>query len=378
MKTEQGLFDHENLFGSQEAALGSTAQLVLYFGERTLLKKTGLYDHFHKRYPHALIVGCSAQGSIYGAQITEDKIAYSALYFEKSEVSGICYDVVDASQSYDVGKMIAATFQEKKHLKGIFVLCEGLMINGSDLVSGINHTLNDPSVVITGGLASDGQKFEETLVGYNADPLVKKVAAIGFYGESLKISWGSEGGWRVFGPERLITKSDNNIMYELDSKPCLDLYKRYLGEKSEQLPASGLTFPLSIWPENNTSQMSTIRTILGVDEEKNALIFAGSVPQGWKAQLMWGKFDDLVDGAHSAAQNANTHNNADSFSILVSCIGRKLLMGQRIIDEVIATEQELGHPQIGFYSYGEIAPQAHSKTPMLHNQSMTITTFFES
>ena len=378
MKIEQGLFDYENLFGSQEANLKSTAQLVLYFGDRSLLKKPGIYDHFHKRYPNAIILGCTADGSIHGSQITEDKIVYSAIFFEKSKVSGICYDIVDATKSYDIGQMIATNFRAQKDLKGIFVLAEGLVINGSDLVTGINDTINDPNVVITGGLAGDGPHFEDTLVGYNADPMTKKIAAIGFYGESLNIGWGSQGGWRVFGPERVITKAQNNTMYELDGKPCLDLYKKYLGDKSNQLPVAALNFPLAIWPEKDPSKMAIIRTILSVNEAENSVSFAGCVPQGWKAQLMWGKFDDLVDGAQRASQNANIHDTPEAFSILVSCVGRKLLMGQRIVEEVIATDKELGYPQIGFYSYGEIAPQEHSKTSVFHNQSMTITTFSES
>lgn len=378
MKIEQGLFDYENLFGSQTAELSSTAQLVLYFGDRPLLQKPGIYDHFRQRYPKAIILGCTADGSIHGAQITEDKIAYSAIYFEKSTVSGICYNIIDATKSYDIGQMIATNFRSQKHLKGIFVLAEGLAINGSDLVSGINDTINDPDVIITGGLAGDGLHFEDTLVGYNADPMTKKIAAIGFYGESLNIGWGSQGGWRVFGPERTITKAQNNTMYELDGKPCLELYKKYLGDKSNQLPAAALNFPLAIWPEKDPSKMAVIRTILSVNEDENSVSFAGCVPQGWKAQLMWGKFDDLVEGAQRASQNANTHNTSDAFSILVSCVGRKLLMGQRVIEEVIATQNELTYPQIGFYSYGEIAPQEHSKTSVFHNQSMTITTFSES
>ena len=102
------------------------------------------------------------------------------------------------------------------------------------------------ALVLSGGLCGDDDRFEVTLASYNESPKEGEVVAIGFYGESLEISCANFGGWTPFGPERLITKSRKNILFELDGKPALDLYKRYLGDKASELPKSALLYPLSV------------------------------------------------------------------------------------------------------------------------------------
>jgi hypothetical protein len=108
------------------------------------------------------------------------------------------------------------------------------------------------------------------------------------------------------------------------------------------------------------------------------------VPEGWVAQLMRGNFDRLAEGAAKAASQIRAtvpaNPDGDEVAILVSCIGRRLLMGQNTLDEIEAAGAELGNAvkQIGFYSYGEISPHAASGVCQLHNQTMTITTLSET
>jgi hypothetical protein len=241
-----------------------------------------------------------------------------------------------------------------------------------------------PRVPLTGGLAGDGAQFEQTLVGADCAPQSGKVAAVGFYGSAVRIGHGSAGGWDEFGPRRRITRSDGNVLYELDGLPALDLYERYLGEEEAKgLPGTGLLFPLLI---RNPAQPDhdIVRTILAVDRVARSMTFAGDMPDGWVAQLMRGNFDRLAAGAAEAARQARASLGADrdgeGLAVLVSCIGRRLLMGQHVIDEVEAAAFELGArmPRVGFYSYGEISPHATSGVCHLHNQTMTVTTITEA
>jgi hypothetical protein len=128
---------------------------------------------------------------------------------------------------------------------------------------------------------------------------------------------------------------------------------------------------------------AVVRTVLAVDHAARSLTFAGDVPEGWTAQLMRGNLDRLAGGAADAARQArdglNVGDTDERFSILVSCIGRRLLMGQRTTDEIEAAGAELGDGslRLGFYSYGEISPHAKSGLCELHNQTMTVTSFAE-
>ena len=255
-------------------------------------------------------------------------------------------------------------------------------VNGSELVAGITGIVGQ-SVALTGGLAGDGAQFQETLVGGDCAPHNHMVAAVGFYGHAVRIGHGSAGGWDEFGPRRRITRSLGNILFELDGEPALDLYERYLGEEAKGLPGTALLFPLRIRdPEHPDYDL--VRTVLAVDHQARSMTFAGDVPEGWIGQLMRGNFDRLTAGAAEAARQASANIGDDGQSkgvaILVSCIGRRLLMGQRIMDEVEAAGAELGSQlsRLGFYSYGEISPHGGSGICQLHNQTMTVTAITEA
>ena len=256
-------------------------------------------------------------------------------------------------------------------------------VNGSELVAGMTSVV-DRRVSVTGGLAGDGAKFQETLVGADCEPRKQTVAAIGFYGPAIRLGHGSAGGWDEFGPRRRITRSRGNVLFELDGEPALDLYERYLGEDDVKgLPGTALLFPLRIRnPERPDHDI--VRTILAVDHKARSMTFAGDVPEGWVAQLMRGNFDRLAAGAAKAARQAAAGNpetrSGDQVAVLVSCIGRRLLMGQHTVDEVEAAGAELGADvsRLGFYSYGEISPHSASGVCELHNQTMTVTTISEA
>ena len=352
-----------------------SAQLVLYFAAPgTLADGQGLRD-LRALYPAAKLVGCTTGGEILGADVYDGTIAAAAVSFARAGIELRCEDVDSCGGSHEAGRRLG-THLPHQGLRGVFVLSDGTRVNGSDLVRGLKEAL-PAGTILTGGLAGDGAAFKATLVGADAEPVAGAILALGFYGDGLDIRHGSFGGWDAFGPERLITRSEGNVLYELDHQPALDLYKRYLGEEAANLPGSALLFPLRVRASENQGT-DLVRTVVGVDDEHHAMIFAGDVPVGCSAQLMRGNFEHLIDGAGVAARQAGGDGTA-SLAILVSCIGRKLLLGQRVAEEVEAVTGVLGPgcAPIGFYSYGEISPHDFTGSCELHNQTMTITVFRE-
>ena len=88
-------------------------------------------------------------------------------------------------------------------------------------------------------------------------------------------------------------------------------------------------------------------------------------------------------GAAEAARQADAGlgdaTTGDAVSVMISCIGRRLLLGQRITDEVDAAVAQLrSTTRLGFFSYGEISPHAVSGCCELHNQTMTVTSLSEA
>jgi hypothetical protein len=380
MRSQQTVWNRQTGWSPRNPELAEPS-LVLYFGARQALACGARYDELRAMFPSAHILGCSTGGQINNNDVNDQEVVAAAINFDATRLRLCHRDIGDPLQSQDCGEAIGRAL-DGDDLAGIFVLSDGLNVNGSELVAGITGAIG-PDIPLTGGLAGDGSEFKETLVGGDCAPQARKVVAIGFYGSAIRIGHGSAGGWDVFGPRRQVTKSTGNVLFELDGEPALDLYERYLGEEdSRGLPGSALLFPIQVHDAAHPDS-AVVRTVLAVDRDARSMTFAGDVPQGWTAQLMRGNFDRLAAGAADAARQARAGLNAnkadEQFSILVSCIGRRLLMGQRTTDEIEAVGAELGADtmRIGFYSYGEISPHAKSGMCELHNQTMTVTSFAE-
>lgn len=380
MNTQQAIWmpDSGWKLSSANAFDGEQAQLVFVFGERELLKTTDWQSGLRQLYPQAERVGCSTAGEIIATQVRDDCIVAMAVRFEKTRIRVVSALIEVSSTSRSIGEQLVQALSEPDLVHAI-VLADGLHVNGSELASGMNTQLA-AGVAVTGGLAGDQGRFQETVTLSGDTVAVDQVVAVGFYGEGLKVGFGSLGGWDSFGVERTVTKSKGNILYELDNEPVLALYKRYAGEDKELSPATALLFPLSM--KTAESENSLVRTVLAINPEDGSMIYAGDIPEGSKVQLMKANFERLIDGAAGAAEM--TQRRIGSFpvelALLISCVGRKLVLSQRIEEELEAVVSVVGEAAavIGFYSYGEICPTApDSNQCQLHNQTMTITVLSE-
>lgn len=351
--------------------------LVLVFGNRYLLENENIYNEVKSIFKDGHIVFGSTSGDITSEHVEENCITITAIEFEKSNFIIKRVNVLESdSNSFDTGQGLIKQFPEDG-LKHVFVVSEGSFINGSELTQGMNSATDD-NLLITGGLCGDDARFEKTLASYNENPKPGEVVAIGLYGDSLEISFSINGGWTPFGPERVVTKSKANVLYELDNKPALDLYKKYLGDKSKDLPGAALLYPLKVKSDNE--DQSIVRTILNIDEKNHSMILAGNVLEGQKVQLMMTHVDSIVNASEEAASNANKIRVKDpELAILVSCVGRKLVLDQRVEEEVEEVIEAIGDKVTicGMYSYGEIAPFDGEKKCQLHNQTMTVTLISE-
>jgi len=356
---------------------GAQQDAVFVFGARPLIQAGEAIDELRSHFKGAAMIGCSTSGEIVGDSVVDDSIVATAVRFEHTQLRTASTTITDAKSSYQVGEELARQLADPD-LRHVFVLSDGLKVNGSDLARGLASGVSE-GVSITGGLSGDSTNFAETWVVASDGAGPQRVAAIGLYGDDLRVGYGSMGGWEPFGPVRTITRAEGNVLYELDGRSALDLYKTYLGDHANQLPSSALLFPIVVTePEGG---QGVVRTVLAVDEQAKSMTFAGDIPHGGTAQLMKTNVDDLVDGATAAAE-ASLRGLGDArpdLALLVSCVGRKLVMKQRIEEEVEAIRDVFGADTeiTGFYSYGELCPFSQGEECRLHNQTMTITALAE-
>jgi hypothetical protein len=357
-------------------ALDGPGTLVLAFGASLLLDHDGPFADLRAAYPTSVILGCSSAGEILGDAVLDEGLAVAVTRFDEVRLS-VASACVDEGTPYQLGKSVGAELRlVDPDLSSVLVLSDGLAVNGSRLVQGLTSAIG-PEVILTGGLAGDGDRFQRTWVLVDGRPVTGHVTAVGLSGPRLRVGHGSRGGWDIFGPERRVTSAEGNVLYELDGQPALDLYKHYLGDRASGLPATALLFPLAV-RYGPHDERRVVRTILGIDEETQSMTFAGDIPRDGLAQLMRANFERLIDGAGQAASLLGAPPSVPSLNIAISCVGRRLLLGERVEDELEAVVSALpsGAAVAGFYSYGEISPVT-AGTCDLHNQTMTLTSLWE-
>lgn len=379
MKVEQSLFDAATgwrvLPGSDAI---EKADLVLHFGAKELLATPHYFDILRNAYPQAHVVGCSTAGEIIDKEVHDNTAVACAIQFDDTGVRVASRSMNDVVDSFYAGVELGSELSAPE-LRGVLIISDGIAVNGSELVRGLTSAVG-ADVAVTGGLAGDADRFQSTLVCCDGPGESGRIAAVGLYGDNVSVGHGSVGGWDPFGPERTITRAEGNVLFELDGRPALNLYKRYLGDEAANLPGSALLFPLMVRAPDS-EEIGLVRTVLGVDEQSQSMTFAGDLPQGHRAQLMRANFERLIEGAGEAARITGARQfGGRKLALLISCVGRKMVLGQRTVEEVEAVASLLGDKvsQLGYYSYGEISPHVRLGSCELHNQTMTVTVLAEA
>lgn len=354
--------------------LDSPRTLVLAFGAPELAENRSAIDALIRQYPTSVIMGCSTAGEIHGAAVHDHSLAVSVTRFARTNLRLVVEPVGGAGGSEEIGRRIARQLGNHAGLRGALVLSEGLHVNGSQLVRGINEVVGG-TIPVAGGLAGDGTAFKRTwiLAGQQLGPDL--VAAVGFYGNHVVVGHGARGGWDRFGMKRTITRSEGNVLFELDGRPALQIYKEYLGERASQLPGSGLSLPLAV--RDPVTDVQLVRTLVAVDEQAQSLTFAGDVPTGHLTQFMKADVARLINGATHAALMATENGGpaaAECLVVAISCAGRRHMLGAHTEEEVEAVSDTFRSERVrltGFYAYGEIISGSDGRCE-LHNQSMSL------
>jgi hypothetical protein len=343
------------------------------------MKDPSLVMGLKEKFPAARVVIGSTAGEIIRDSRQLGSAVAAALQFDHTAVKTVCRNISDSADSYELGKQLASDLPSEG-LKYVYVLSDGSLVNGSQLILGINEGL-PKDVLVTGGMAGDGDRFQATLTGLDEDVREGNVILVGLYGERILVGYGTRGGWLYLGPDRTITSSAGNILYEIDGQPALDLYKKYLGSFADELPGSALLFPLALLNDQD-EDAPLVRTILSIDEANKSMIFAGDVPMGARVRLMRAGLEELVKAAGEVGAEAMSPQLKDpAFGLVMNCVGRRLVLGHRAEEELesIRTGIKKEVPTIGFYSYGEFSPMHKPGMACnLHNQTVVLTIFEEN
>jgi len=376
MQVQQLQLARSGLEQGIDTLAGIAPQLVLLFGSPAQLADGDVVRRLRERLPGATLIGSSTAGEIWCRGVSDSGLVATAVRFDSARFHADSERVHDNADSFAAGARLAARLP-RDGLRAVIVLAPGVDVNGSALIRGLQSAL-PADVPLSGGLAGDEGAFRSTLTLLDDRADDRLVVALGLYGASLTLAHGSFGGWLPFGPARKVTRCSGNQLFELDDEPALAVYERYLGEYASALPAAGLLFPFELMT-SDLKDTGLVRTLLSVNREQGSLTLAGDIEPDGYLRLMHASTEALIDGAQRAAQSARHEGATPSLALLVSCVGRRLVMGPRVDEEVEAVAEVLGRDTVlaGFYSNGEISPQSDLSSSWLFNQTMTITTIGE-
>jgi len=349
----------------------SDAQFVIVFGEHAHFRTPECFAELRARFPKAAILGCSSSGNVLGAQVTDGDVLATAVRLDQASVRLLGAQIQPGEDVAARARDLALQLKSPD-LRHVLVLCDGLTINATQLA----QALNACGATVTGGLAGDADRFGSTWVMADGAARQNQVVLLGLYGD-LRVKNVFCTGWTEFGAERLVTRSEGKVVHEIDGQPALGLYKKYLGDLANSLPASGMRFPLSITVKSTGHTLT--RTLLAVDEAAQSLTFAGEVPQGSTCRLMRTNLDHLVESADQASSQIVPEGSTAALCLVFTCLGRRIVLGQMADEELEAAQKRGGSRAVmtGFYSYGEIGPLGQVSTCDLHNQTMCMTTIQE-
>lgn len=352
--------------------LNSRATLILGFVPANVDVTQEQILSFLKIYDKAHIICMSGCGVISEDQLVDDEIVFTCVTFEKTLLKVVHGEISGHENTELLSRNLAGQLSGED-LAGVLVFADGMLVNGSELVDGINRVFNS-GVPVTGGLAGTVDQQYHSWVSVGAKRCKGMIAMVAFYGKDFIFRYSAGSGWIRQGIWYEATKAKKNELIEINHRPALQMYCHILNITLKDLKEGvGQFHPIAIVPKVFSCK-KVVRTVFKINEQHQSIILAGSIAEGSRIQLMTATTNQLVDGAEEATVRASEDVTVPGVVLAASCCGRRALMGPNTWLELGGLQGKfpLGSSISGFYTYGEICPYS-SEAVDFHNQTMMVT-----
>ncbi len=285
---------------------------------------------------------------------------------------------IGAGQAGDsLGEKLLNGFTGSHRNLGI-ILSDGMIKEESVFIQGIQERLGS-SFPLIGGSASDNLSFSKTYTYFNQEITNDSACGI-ILGGKMSFGWGTKHGWKPLGKPRQVTRSQANIVYEIDGEPAAKIYQDYLAVDIEQLKNGlrriSIFYPIGIRLSGEKEYL--LRNVHSINEE-GALAFQGNVPQDSQIRLMIGTKESCLAAAAEALEEVKSRVSGKkiNFALIFDSVSRYILMGRNAKDELEVIKNSLGQdtPFFGLYTLGEQAPLGADNyfgRTYFHNQTITV------
>jgi signal transduction histidine kinase len=347
------------LFVSQHQISEDSTLLIQYFdGMLNVENSRELLEYLSTKFRNAHIIGTSTDGEIFNETVQDHSVILSFSIFESVTLASL-------SVSLDEGSFTAGEELGREATRfgaqAMIVFSDAFATNGDLLMEGFTQHSNN--VILAGGMAGDNGKFQSTYVISGAKLYSKRAVAIMLKGENLRVNNGYSFHWLPIGPTFRVTHSVDNIVYTLDDRPILEVYRDYLGDSvADTLQSVGVAFPLILKQKSQLIGRAPL-----ISYEDGALGFGGSIPQGAKVQFGIGNANLILESSRETFNSCLTQSPESIF--VYSCMARRRFLGDAIGMETIPLHTIA--PTSGFFTYGEFYTDPKNYQSSLLNETMT-------
>jgi len=288
--------------------------------------------------PQAEIIGATTCGEIINGKILEHTLSLSISIFDTTVVKSRIYTFDKDFHVETIGDELISN-----DTKAMLIFSDGLKSNADNILHDVYLLKQD--MVIAGGRAADNLAFVKTYIFNHETYSENGCVVASLSGEKLLVNSDYMLNWTPIGRDMVITKAKENVLYELNNIPILDVYKKYLGEDIlNDLSRICMEFPLIIKHEG----IKIARDPL-FETDDGGLMFAGNLEEGDTVRFSFGNVEDIRNYVH---ERFGTLKKLPAEAVYVySCAARKELMGEKLDDEVMMLESIA--PSAGFFTYGE-------------------------
>ncbi len=315
---------------------------------------------------HAPLIGCSGEGVIAAREADESNFSVAVMVIQSDEMRfehGAVTGLKDNPSQ--VGSTIGAAVhhQQQPDAKALFLLADGLTFNFDRVMNSLEKHLNQP-LPIFGGAAADNCAFKQTYQ-YHNEQVISDGAVWALLSGDVNLAWAVNHGCAAIGGKRKITRSEGNIIYEIDHKPVLDVLKEYLTkDEVDHWQKAVLNLCLGFKAPDHMQDYDEflIRFIPSKDDPIGAVAIQTEVIEGCDIWMTRRDHEKIAVGIDQMAKTIQ-HQLGQALPKLVfqfDCCGRgkSVFRDQEKLSLLKTLQQKVGSeaPWIGLYTLGEIGP----------------------
>ncbi|MCK4781761.1 FIST C-terminal domain-containing protein [Candidatus Parcubacteria bacterium] len=340
-------------------------------------------------FPDVPLAGGSPLGGVITEKGLEDQgVAIMALKFEKAKFATACVEGLSnenlVEKGIKLGEELLEKCEEEPKLVMLFLSPaekENQMFDINMFLEGLKKKLKNSSIIGGGGISEEFFKSGKVLPGfefYNKEVKQHSIVAVGFWGD-FSFSAVSGHGWEPIGLEMKVTKTKPGLIQEIDGKPAIEVFEKYLEKTKEEIlnpeffTKEGTFYPFGIVSEN--SQKVIVKAIVGATPAGELILFT-PISEGATIRILQVQTDKMVETAKEVTEDAMTQLDGKSpeLAFLFSCTIRKGLLMPDQGRESKAVIEKIGKdiPLFGSWNAGEICSRKEEEEWMLHNETIVV------